>query len=182
MLRQRKELDPKEVERLSNIIINKLIQSKEFKKANTIMTYVSYPNEAQTDSLIHQVISMGKTMAVPICDKSTVNLIPSKLTDLGQLETGYFGLREPKKEYFQPVDKKNIDMIIIPGVAFDKSGNRIGHGKGYYDNFFKDIPKTTPKIALAFQYQIIDDEWEIDDWDIKMDGILTENGYIFKDF
>ena len=67
-------------------------------------------------------------------------------------------------------------------MVFDREGNRIGHGAGYYDRFLKRIPSSIPKIALAFHYQIIKEQWTIDSWDVPMDGIITENGWIFKNF
>lgn len=179
ILTKRKNLDSSLVEKQSLLISDYLINSNLFHNSKVIMTYLNYPKEVKTDYIFRTAIKQNKTVTIPVCETKAVDLIPSKITDINQVETGYYGLREPKQEYFYPVDPKLIDLIIVPGVAFDLKGNRIGHGKGYYDNFFKKINPSAIKIGLAFQFQIIEDSWNIESWDIPMDGIITENGFIY---
>jgi len=179
ILAKRKSFDSVLVEESSRIISNYLINSDLFSQSKVIMTYLNYPKEVQTDYIFQAAIKQNKTVTIPVCVKESTDLIPSKITDLNQLAIGYYGLREPKKEYLNPVDPKLIDLIIVPGVAFDLKGNRIGHGKGYYDTFFKKISTSAIKIGLAYQFQIIEDSWNADSWDVPLDGLITENGFIY---
>lgn len=179
MLNKRKNFDSAFVEEKSLIICNYLTNSDLFLQSKVIMTYLNYPKEVQTDYIFQTAIKQNKTVTVPVCETKSIDLVPSKLIDLSQIEIGYYNLREPKKEFFQPVDPKLINLIIVPGVAFDLNGNRIGHGKGYYDNFFKKINPSAIKIGIAFQFQIINDSWNTDSWDVPMDALITENGFIY---
>lgn len=179
ILEKRKNLDSVLVEENSKIISNYLINSDIFSQSKVIMTYLNYPKEVQTDYIFQAAIKQNKTVTIPVCVKESTDLIPSKITDLNQIEIGYYGLREPKKEFFNPVDPRLIELVIVPGVVFDLKGNRIGHGKGYYDTFFKKINPSAITIGLAYQFQIIEDSWNADSWDVPLDGLVTENGFIY---
>ena len=179
MLEKRKSFHSAEIELLSMQILEHLYRSPVFIEAEHLMTYISYPYEAQTDRLVLKALELKKHVSVPVCIRKEVTLYPSEITSLDMLETGYFGLREPKKEFLHPVPAEEIDLIIVPGVVFDRSGNRIGHGMGYYDRFFQNVPHSIPKIALAFDYQVIDQPLQPDPWDIPLDGLITEKGWIF---
>lgn len=182
MLAIRKKMNDKIVMKDSLKIVEYLFNSPLFIHAKHIMTYIGLPNEVQTVHLVTKATLLQKHVSVPVCNPETINLFPSQITDLNILEKGYFGLLEPKKEFRIPIDVNQLDLIIVPGVVFDYQGNRIGHGKGYYDRFLKDIPSSTPKIAFAFQYQVVKDKWPVDSWDIPMDGLITEKGWIYKNF
>ncbi|MFT9487301.1 MAG: 5-formyltetrahydrofolate cyclo-ligase [Tepidibacillus sp.] len=181
-LEKRKAQDPHEVIIQSRKILEHLFEAPIFYHAKHIMTYMSYPNEVQTDDLVSKAINLQKKVSVPVCIPKEITLIPSQITNLSMIEKGYFGLREPKKEMIHLVNPKEIDLVIVPGVTFDHKGNRIGHGKGYYDRFLQTINHSIPKIGLAFQWQIVREPWQISQWDIPMDGILTEEGWIYKNF
>jgi len=174
---------PDQQVRLSSTRIHEyLFESTIFYQAKKIMTYLSYPKEIQTDDLISKALNLKKNVSIPVCIRETRDLLPSRIQDLTLIEQGYFGLREPKREWIDPVDVSQLDIVIVPGVAFDIKGNRIGHGMGYYDRFLAKVPQSVPKIALAYQFQIVRESWNIEPWDIPVDGILTEEGWIVKKF
>lgn len=181
-LEKRRKLDPHEVTIHSRKILEHLFESPIFYQAKHIMTYMSNQNEVQTDDLVSKAINLQKVVSVPVCNPKDTTLFPSQITGLSMIEKGYFGLREPKKEMIRPVDPKKIDLVIVPGVAFDPKGNRIGHGKGYYDRFLETLNPLVPKIGLAFQSQIVREHWHVSQWDIPMDGIMTEEGWVYKNF
>lgn len=150
--------DQKEEERLekSQVIRNKLFASREFKRSKAILFYASVDGEVETFEMMKQAKEMGKQIALPIIIKDRKTLVPSRVENLQEeLMTGSYGVKEPKSCYFRPVDFNGIDLVIVPGVAFDKDNHRLGRGAGYYDRFLGKLSKPTPSIGLAFDFQIV---------------------------
>jgi 5-formyltetrahydrofolate cyclo-ligase len=138
------------------------------------MFYVATRSEVQTEEIIKMSIKTGKNVFVPIILPECLNLAPSKIFDFDtELEKGKKGILEPKKEYYRLFPPENIDLIIIPGVAFDLSGNRIGRGFGYYDNFLRKVRSSAKIVALAFEIQIVK-KIPNDKNDIPVHRIITE--------
>lgn len=158
----------------SQKIKEKLFRDKDFQAAKTIMFYVSKNYEVNTWSMIQDAIGLGKKVVIPATDTKEKKLIVSEIKDLStQLYKGAFGIYEPKKEYIGTMAVNNIDIIIIPGIAFDKEGNRIGHGGGYFDRFLKTVPRNILTIGLAFKCQILK-SIETLPWDIPVARLITE--------
>lgn len=147
----------KELRRIkSQKIKEKVFLHPEFKRAKTVMFYIAEDIEVDTEEMIRCALKQGKKVAVPITDVSRNELIVSLLVDYDkELTKGPYGILEPKSDFARPIPFKMIDLVIVPGVAFDKKGNRLGHGTGYYDRFLNKISKTVPTIGLAFDFQII---------------------------
>jgi len=140
----------------SEEIKRRLFNDKDFQAAETIMFYVSKDYEVDTRRMIGEALALGKRVVVPVTDRVNKDLILSEINNPeAELQKGAFGIDEPKKECIRTVSVKDIDMIIVPGIAFDADGNRIGHGGGYFDRFLKDLPKKIPTIGLAFDFQLI---------------------------
>ena len=179
--KKRKNLSKDEVREKSNAIKNRLFEMKLFRNAQTILFYVSYDTEVYTHDMIKESIAMGKHVVVPKSVTKNNTLILSKLKSWNDLEIGAYNILEPKKETIEQVNVESIDFIIVPGVVFDESGNRIGHGKGYYDRLLNDS-QNIPNIGLAFELQIVKNI-ESEQHDEKIDVIITEGRIIaFKDF
>jgi 5-formyltetrahydrofolate cyclo-ligase len=133
-----------------------LAETVEYRNSQNIMFYVATRSEVQTEEIIKMSIKMGKNVFVPIILPECINLAPSKILDFDtELEKGKKRIFEPKKEYYRLFSPESIDLIIIPGVAFDLNGNRIGRGFGYYDNFLRKVRPSAKIIALAFEMQIV---------------------------
>jgi 5-formyltetrahydrofolate cyclo-ligase len=139
-------------EKKSKIIKEKLFNTLVFKKAKTVMFYVSFSGEVKTEEMIKEAQNLGKIIAVPACSKD-ITLKPCRLGLGIKLVKGPYGVCEPQVKRAVPL--KDLDLVIVPAVAFDKKGNRIGRGKGYYDRFLKKIPARTFTIGLAFNFQIL---------------------------
>ncbi len=140
----------------SERIKKKLFQDKSFQQAEFIMFYVAKSYEVDTIGMIEETLELGKRVIIPVTKTHEKSLIPSEIKDpKKELARGPFGIYEPKREYMKAVDPKDIDVVIVPGVAFDKKGNRIGHGRGYFDRFLKNLPSKTPTIGLAFKLQLV---------------------------
>lgn len=102
----------------------------------------------------------------------------SELINYGtELESGVYGIFEPKAEYIRETDSKLVDLVLIPGVAFDERGFRVGYGAGYYDRFLEKVREDTSKIALAFELQMVEYAHE-DSHDVPIDIVLTEDRII----
>lgn len=131
-----------------------------YNKANAVMLYMPIKGEADVTGLL----SDEKVFLLPVTERSDMFACKA-----GVLESGAFNVPEPKDK--TPFDKKEIDLVIVPGVAFDRKGNRTGYGKGYYDRFLKDM--SALKIGVCHSFQLLD-EIESEEHDVKMDMIVTE--------
>lgn len=138
--------------RKSKIIQKKLLRTLAFHRARTIMFFNSFSGEVDTKEMIEHVHSLGKTIAVPVSCGGRL-MKPALLRRGMRLVRGMYGTREPATRRF--ISLRNIDLVIVPGVAFDKKGNRLGRGKGCYDAFLHKLPKTAISIGLAFDFQIL---------------------------
>lgn len=142
--------------------------------AKKIMIYYSIRKEVQTEAIINYLLKTGKTVALPVCTRER-DLRAAIINDLSQLQSAAFGLMEPGPEA-TTLDPKQLDLIVVPGVAFDEKGYRLGHGAGYYDRF---LSKTTNsfKLGLAYDFQIVV-KVPVENHDIGMNGILTPSRYL----
>ena len=119
----------------SDIIIKKIVETEFYKKANVIAVYVSLYCEVDTTKLITKALKDQKTVVVPKI-KDRYNMEFYKIESEEELNAiNQFGINEPLGEESSMIDKEQIDVMIIPGICFDKSKNRVGFGKGYYDKY-----------------------------------------------
>jgi 5-formyltetrahydrofolate cyclo-ligase len=139
--------------RKSGIVRNKLLRTQVFKKAKNVMFYIAFGGEVETADMIKEAKRLGKRVSVPVCKDRRITLRPCILDENAKLQKGPYGVCEPStRRFVQPGD---LDLVIVPGLAFDKKGNRLGRGKGCYDRFLKILPKEIPAIGLAFDFQIL---------------------------
>lgn len=141
----------------SDIIKNKLFNEEEYRKAKLVMFYVSLKDEVNTLSMIDEALKAGKRVCVPVILKEEKRLIAGEIKDRKEdLESQHFGIYQPKNGKVKEVPLEDIDMIVVPGVAFDMNNVRLGRGHGYYDRFLCGLPDTTKTIGLAFDFQVVD--------------------------
>lgn len=150
LLKKQKEEDRN---RRSRQIQGKLLRSKAFQKAKTVMFYIALNGEVDTGRMIEIARKSGKKVAVPVCRKKALTIKPCILDGHGGLIMGPYGVIEPAVK--RCVRLEELDLVITPGLAFDRKGNRLGRGKGYYDRFLRLLPKDTPSVGLAFDFQIL---------------------------
>lgn len=180
MISIRNNMKPSEVYTLSSKIISTLVDMPEYKCSRNIMLYLSFKNEVDTFKLISYSQKYGKNVIVPFTIKERKEIIPTILKDVdSELTESYYGYLEPKKEYLRPIDKSQIDLIIVPGVVFDKHCYRIGFGGGYYDRFLSDIYTKVTTIGIAYDFQI-KDKIPTEEFDIPLDYVITEKRIIKK--
>lgn len=173
ILSKRNKLSQTDVKSCSRNIFRRLAAIREFKNARTIMFYVSKDNEVATMPIIKYAIKHKKNVCVPNIDIKKRVLHPVSIKNPeNDLHRGHFGILEPLFNINKIVSLKKIDLIIIPGIAFDLSGHRLGWGKGYYDRFLEKA-KENHKIGLVFDFQIVK-ELPKDRHDVPVDIVVTE--------
>jgi 5-formyltetrahydrofolate cyclo-ligase len=169
----RSTLSPAEILEKSGYICRNVLELLD--GANPLLVYVSKPSEVNTKALIRQLIAEGKTVVVPIIEKETKTLRLSYLHDPAVLQESTFHVPEPVGHEL-PALASDVKAVIIPMLAFDKSGNRLGYGAGYYDRFLSTYPHLT-RIGLAFACQEVK-EIPADATDAGMDIIVTDTSII----
>ncbi|MBU1201989.1 MAG: 5-formyltetrahydrofolate cyclo-ligase [Nanoarchaeota archaeon] len=170
-LAARKKLTREHVLTRSKTVIENLKKLEEYKSAGKIMCYVSFDAEVNTKEFIKNELADKKTIIVPFIKDEKI--FPSKLSAFDNLVKGKYNTLEPKDKVLFVGD---IDLIIIPGVAFDINGSRIGFGKGYFDEFLKGYRESF-KVGLAFEEQIVDFIPTTRN-DVQMDVIVTDKRII----
>jgi len=173
VLQARNKLCAEEVFFLSEKIFRNLRENSFFNNSAHIMVYLDFKHEVKTDFIINYCLENNKKVYVPICIPETHELCISRITNLEELQSGHFGIREPKPEYIRLSDSSIVDLVLVPGVAFDSLGNRIGFGAGYYDRFMRRLEPGVIKAALAYSFQIAD-TIPSGQYDIPVDYIVTE--------
>lgn len=169
-LKIRKQLSLNEVNDLSQIITNKLFELDVYKECNSLLIYSDYNNEVKTDKIIDKALSEGKNVFLPKVygDQMEFYCISKR----NELISGTMGILEPQEEYSKRYKGDETALVIIPLSVFDRLGNRIGYGGGYYDKYLANLNKVT-KIGLAYSFQentFIPNEIT----DIRLDNIITE--------
>lgn len=167
-------LDTADIERKSALIKDLLFSLKEFREAATILFFLSFGKEVRTEAMVRETLKQDKEVLVPKTDTRNHCLILSRLWDYdGDLAPGIWGIPEPKTDALRPVDPREVDLVVVPGVAFDGEGNRMGYGGGYYDRLFPLLREGTPLVALAFQCQLVE-EVPTEPYDRKIHWLITE--------
>ncbi len=176
-LARRLKLTVAERSEKSKTIIQKVKSLPAYGDARTVMLYLDFRGEVETTELVQDALAEGKRVVVPVCNPDRT-ITPKEIHNLEQdLQIGTWGIREPKPGLCPPVDPLEIDLVLVPGVAFDLKGNRLGYGAGYYDRFVLRLRPETPLAALAFEEQVLP-EIQPDPHDRPMHMVVTENRVI----
>jgi 5-formyltetrahydrofolate cyclo-ligase len=160
---------------LSRLICEKFAALKQYCAAAVVMAYVGIRSEVRTRPFLLRALEQGKTLVVPYCVGQELGLF--RLESLDELAEGYFGLWEPRPELRSRPDKQmepsQLDLIMVPGVAFDRQGGRIGHGKGYYDRLLSRVRADACLVGVAFACQLVP-AVPVQPYDVPMDLVITE--------
>ncbi len=165
-------LSPTEIEERSANITAHLLQEHHYKTRKSIMCYSSFGKEVDTHRLLAQIIEDKGSVILPYTDEKTQKLLTFEVEELDTLIENKFGIKEPDPTKAKPVSKYSINLVICPGIAFDKQGHRIGFGKGYFDRFLANL--MTINIGLCYDFQIVE-SIEKQGHDVRMDYIITES-------
>jgi 5-formyltetrahydrofolate cyclo-ligase len=177
-LKNRRALAAVERREKSSRIWENIITLSQFRTSQTIMTYLHYREEVETSGIAQEILRQGKRLLVPLCKQEETELIACEIRDLSRdVCPGLLGIPEPRPEALRPVPPQEIDLVLVPGVAFDYQGHRIGYGKGYYDRFLPKLKPDAGVIGLAFACQVVE-KIEPAEHDYPVSWLVTEKGVI----
>ena len=182
-IERRDAMAPVERERFAEHITAQLLAMPAYRRAQTVMGYMSFGTEFDTASFVQQILNAGKRLVLPRVDKLARKLMLYQVKELRDLEAGVWGIREPRID--SPLVSLNeIEFMLMPGVAFDRAGNRLGYGAGFYDRLLADAAVTiqpqTPaatRVAAVFSLQVVGIV-PTAEHDQRVDFIITENEQI----
>ena len=161
-------------------IEDRLFDFANFLESKIALLYVSGDNEVQTKNIIKRAYSYNKIVVLPAFDPKKLEMELMKVDNFSQeLKPGPRGVLEPKANCCKIVPIDRIDIAIIPGIAFDEKGGRIGTGRGYYDRLIPRLAITTRKVALTLEEQIIP-QVPMESHDKHVDIIITDKRIIYK--
>lgn len=176
----REAMDQRDVERLSEKIIDTILKLPVFRKAETVMVYLNFKNEVDSLKMIEESFKAGKKVVIPYCVKETMEIIPAELNDIEkEITKGKNGYLQTKKECVKPIPVEDIDLVIVPGIAFDKRCYRLGFGAGYYDRFLRKLNFEKPTIGVCYDFQIIH-SIPTESHDVPLDFIITEERILVR--
>ena len=173
---RREALTSEERMRLSQRIVDATARWMQREGFNSVMLYLSMRSEVETTGLLEELLNSGKQVCAPVVDTEQLELIPRRIQNL---KTGLvrhpYGMLEPNATC--PIfPTEHLQLIVVPGIAFDRNGYRLGYGKGFYDRFLAKCPHAVA-IGLAYGIQLVEDTFP-QAWDVPVQHIFTETGRI----
>ncbi|MCY3550648.1 MAG: 5-formyltetrahydrofolate cyclo-ligase [Candidatus Poribacteria bacterium] len=175
-LHRREALISEERARLSQRIVNSVSRWIQREGFDSVMLYLSMRSEVETTDLLEGLLNSGKQVCAPVINTEQVKLTPRRVQNpKTELVRHRYGMLEPKDAC--PIfPTEHLQLIVVPGIAFDRKGYRLGYGKGFYDRFLTKCPHAIP-IGLAYQIQVVEDTFP-QAWDVPVQHIFTETGRI----
>jgi 5-formyltetrahydrofolate cyclo-ligase len=167
MLERRNRMNSQEIAKKSKSIQEFVINSNEYQSAKVVGAYFAFGSEVATELIIEHAKMLGKKIALPRVEEDKITFY--ELSSTKSLIRGRFGIMEPPP-YGQMGE---IDLLVVPGIAFDKKGNRLGYGKGFYDRLLSGT--RTFSIGLAYSFQVLEN-LPHDRYDKRLDAIASEDG------
>lgn len=168
-LARRARLSPEERTARGSALIERLLELPEIGAATSVLAFVSISTEVPTEPLLRAILASGKRLLLPfVADDGSMKA--AAIASLDELEPGYRGIPEPASR--EPVPATAADAIVLPGVAFDERGGRLGYGGGFYDRFLS-AASGRPLIGICFEAQLVD-EVPMLEHDRRVDVVVTE--------
>ncbi len=158
-------------------IAERLCDLEVYRRSNAVLFYVSFRAEVETRDLIERALESGKTVLVPKVHEEETALKLYEIKGLDELAPGYMGIPEPEARAENLRSIGDVELVIVPGAAFDEKGNRLGYGKGYYDKLLSSEAARPVMVALAYEEQM-EERIPAEAHDISIDIILTDRRII----
>ena len=170
---KRKALSNLKKNEKSLIVTRRLLDMGEFKTSKAVFCFLSTAHEVKTEEIILKAFRLGKDVLVPLLNPQEGDMQVVRISRDTRFAIGKYGVREPSLETREVVSSACIDFVIAPGLAFDIFGNRIGYGGGHYDKLFKNISNDVTRVAVGYDFQIIESVPH-SDFDESVHFIVTE--------
>jgi 5-formyltetrahydrofolate cyclo-ligase len=175
VLAARAAIDVRERERISAVVTSTLIELAELQGASCVLAYLSFGDELSTDGLIAALQERDRALVLPRINRAAHRLELYRVRDTAaDTMPGVWGIREPDPSRCPPATLDEIELIVVPGVAFTPAGDRLGYGGGYYDELLTRWQRPPPRVALAFDVQLVD-ELPTSARDQPVDVIVTQS-------
>lgn len=179
VLAARRQLSTDEVAKRSRLITKHLLADPLYQKARVLMAYAACNNEVDLNQLIQVALAEGKQVALPFSLWEKRQLLPVPVTKYPEdLTSGRYGILEPQFKV-PPLPLAKLDLVLVPGVAFDVNGYRLGYGQGFYDRFLQALKPGIGIVGLAFSFQIVASVYP-EAHDYALPGLVSENGWFSK--
>lgn len=179
MLDKRNMLNFEDKIKYDKVIYDSIIERDLFINSKNIFIFVSYQNEVDTRKIIQYGLEHNKNICVPKIISKSEGMISIKIKSFDELEKSKYGILEPKSND-NIVKPEDIDLILLPGLAFDFYGGRLGYGGGFYDRYLKAVSKESIKLGITYNFQIIP-KVPVDEHDYLVDGVITDKDtYLFE--
>ena len=175
-LRRLREQSEKSRQKKSLVIGKRLFRTESYRRAQLILCYVAIRGEVETRPILEQALFENKRVFVPVVtDKARRHMVVAEIKDLKKdlSHKGAYGIPHPLRLLAKEISLKKLDLIVVPGVAFDAKGNRLGRGLGYFDRFLERVPETIPCVSLAFRFQMVR-EIPMQSHDRAVQKVITE--------
>lgn len=170
LLARRRSLSAEERDAMTRALTAQVLALPAYRDARRIMAYLSLPGEADLDEVIRAALGQGKEVYVPVCLADHA-MEAGRLVDMDHFIPGPYGLRDLPKGY-ETAAPETMDLVLVPAVACDEMGRRLGHGAGYYDRYLSRVDGSR-RLAVLWDFQIVP-EVPADDLDLPMGGFVTE--------
>ena len=169
---KRDSLSFKEIHEKSLKICNIFFETDTYKNSDKIFTYINYKSEFETSIIVEKAFKDNKKVCVPVMSGKKSEMYFIEIKSFDELSKNKYGILEPKLDYNKIISSDEKTIIIVPALAFDNKGYRLGYGGGFYDNYLTHH-KSLLNIGLAFDFQITD-KLIIEEYDVPVDMIITE--------
>ena len=163
---QKRQMSETDILQKSEQLFRLFTATQSYQNAKSLYGYMSYNQEVRTLPILEQALRDGKRVAIPKCYGKQMRFI--WMEDMSQIAKSSFGIPEPISD--EPIADDPHALVLMPGVAFDKTGHRIGYGGGYYDRFLAAEPEH-PTVALCYDFQLLE-QLETEEFDIPVDLVL----------
>lgn len=171
LLAHRLNLSQDEVSKASEKVYGRLFKLDVFDKIKEVAVYLPVRNEIETAKIINELVARGKKVSIPFYSDSKCDYFFGQYKPGDETENGPFKVPQPKNA--RAIDPEKIGAVLLPAVAFDKLGHRLGYGKGVYDQLLKDADCL--KIGLAYDFQVVD-KLPREEHDVRVDFVITQSG------